>query len=88
MGKYISYTSQGFAGTTFAEKSEAIKADGATPIEEPKEWKENLVVVVDNESFAAVAYAHNEAELIRFKSHYDGRIYQWYNYPNASQFAV
>jgi hypothetical protein len=86
MGMYINQTSNGPVGASFRDKCDALIEDGATPINPPEEFQENLVCVVNNVMFAAAAYAYSESEMIEFKRN-DGRNKQWFIYDKAKEFA-
>ena len=86
MGKYINETSNGAVGASFRNKCDALVEDGATAINPPTEFQENLVCVVNNGLFAAAAYAYSESEMIEFKRN-DGRTKQWFIYDKVKQFA-
>lgn len=85
MGYYIDSDSEGNnIGTSFSEKVASLEVDGATLIEEPTEFKEDLVVVVDNGMFAAAGYVFSEKEMNAFLEIGD-RIKQWFIYKHAKE---
>lgn len=88
MGMYLNKTSKGQMTSPKASMKLAdLINDGAEPIDEPKEWQDNLVCLVDNGSFGAAGYAYDEHEMNVFKKGYGGRSYVWLLYPNAKEFA-
>lgn len=88
MGKYINHTSKGFIDrSSMQDKCDAIIEDGAIEINQPKEYVENLVCVVDNIYFAAAAYAHSESEMNSFLRS-DGRTKRWFIWDKVSNFAL
>lgn len=88
MGYYINHNSEGqFIGTSFKDKLSSLIKDGAIAIDDPKEFKENLVCIVDNGPFAAAAYAYSEEEMNVFLNHTNGRRTQWLSYAHAKDLA-
>jgi len=88
MGLYINENSKGKTiGNSFVSKVMALVTDGALAIETPTKFYENLIIVVDNGAFAAIAYAYDENEMEHFISGINGRDFQWFVYPYAKQLA-
>ena len=84
MGKYINKNSKGeFIGSSFRSKIKSLLEEGAVEISTPTEWKEGLVVVVDNFAFGAAAYAYSEDEMNYFITGMNGRPFQWLYLENA-----
>jgi hypothetical protein len=87
MGKYINKNSNGTGlGSSASDKINRLVEDGATTINTPVEWNENLVCVVDNGFFGAAGYAYDEKEMNQFLSP-DGRPKQWLKYIHAKEIA-
>lgn len=59
---------------------------GSKIIDTPKEWKEDIVCVVENSRFDAAAYAYSPEELNVFKTP-DGRRKTWMIVPDAKTHA-
>jgi hypothetical protein len=58
MGKYINKNSNGTGlGSSASDKINRLVEDGATTINTPVEWNENLVCVVDN-GFSVLLVTH------------------------------
>jgi len=88
MGYYINRTSNGMmTSPRYEDKIIAIINDGAVHIDEPTEWCEGLVCILNNGMFGAAGYAYSEAEMNVFKRGYGGRQRQWFIYDKAKQFA-
>jgi len=88
MGKYINQNSKGqFIGTYFEEKYKSLVNDGAIKIDVPKEFKENLVCLVDNQLFGAIGYAYDEREMNDFIDGAGDRKFQWFIYKHAKELA-
>lgn len=70
------------------DKARAIltNVDGSYVIDEPSEWSDGIVCVVDNGHFEAAAYAYDAARLSQFKRD-DGRYKIWLHVPNAKEYA-
>jgi hypothetical protein len=86
MGKYINKNSNGTGlGSSASDKINRLVEDGATTINTPVEWNENLVCVVDN-GFSVLLVTHmmkrNESILSP-----DGRPKQWLEYIHAKEIA-
>lgn len=75
MGKYIN-TINGVSLPAVG-KAEVLKANGAQEIEQPKEFQENLVCVVNNGFFEAAGYCFNENEFKNFTLPTDYRPKTW-----------
>jgi hypothetical protein len=87
MGKYINQNSNGkVLGSSASDKINKLVEDGASTINTPVEWNENLVCVVDNGFFGAAGYAYDESEMNQFLSP-DGRPKQWLEYIHAKEIA-
>ena len=63
----------------------ASKRTGATKIDAPQTFQEDLVCVVDNGMFDAAAYLYNEAEMEYFKKHTGNKVFLIV--PNAKELA-
>lgn len=87
MGKYINEINGTSLGTTFENKVAVLLAKGAIAISTPKEWVEDLVVVIDNGPFAAAAYAYDEREMNAFIQGRNSRPWAWLNFKNANKYA-
>jgi hypothetical protein len=86
MGRYINADSKGNSiGTSYREKIDNLKADGATVVA-PTQFIPNLVCVVDNGPFAAAAYCYSEGEFKEFNRP-DGRDKTWLTYEHAETLA-
>lgn len=85
MGKYINEDSKGKA-FSLHNKAQMLVADGATVIDVPEKFEEDLVCVVDNGPFQAAAYAFDQKEMDLFKQP-DGRIKVWLKYKHAKSLA-
>lgn len=82
MGYYIEMDSK---GNRLPSKGKAghLMDDGATIIHVPTEWREDLVVVVDNGMWEAAAYCYNPTEFSRFIHGRQGRDWIWLEYKHA-----
>lgn len=78
MGYYIQTKSL----PTFDAKKEALIKMGAK--ETDSNFKPDLICIVDNGLFAAIAYAYNEAERDVFARE-DGRYKEWFILKNADR---
>ena len=86
MGKYINEDSRGLPiGTSVKVKINSLIADGAIKVS-GEEFLPNMICVVDNLLFAAVAYCENEQEWKEWKQN-DGRIKTWLQYEHAKELA-
>jgi|GEM_PF-5727399 hypothetical protein len=81
MGYYINEIDGKFIGQSFDEKCQGLLDNGATETTD-SEFKENLVVVVDNGLFAGAGYAFSEKEFDIFRMP-DTRRKKWFIVPNA-----
>lgn len=88
MGKYINQTSAGLIGPTANQKCTALINDGAVEIEQPEQWEQNLVCVVDNGMFAAAGFCFDEREFRVFTSPGDYRPKRWFIWEPVEQYAV
>lgn len=86
MGYYINKVN-GVMLPALGKAHALIDLADAQPIDEPKEWVENLVCVVNNGLFEAAAYIPDTAELIDFTMPHDYRGKQWMIVPNAKELA-
>lgn len=86
MGYYINELPNGQKLPSKGKVNKLLTIEGAELIDEPEEWEEDIVCVVDNGPFEAAAYAYNENEL-RVFSYPDGRPKKWLKVPNAKQIA-
>lgn len=86
MGKYIN-TIDGIP-LPAKGKAEAIAqlVPGTYKIEEPTEWEEDIVCVVNNQIFDAAGYAYDPGELDAFK-YPTPRQRTWLHVPNAKLYA-
>lgn len=87
MGKYINKTSKCMVGSSARDKCLAILEDGGVEIDEPKNFIQNLVCVVDNGYFGAAAYAYSEQEMKCFQNSSDTRNKRWFIWENVILFA-
>jgi len=86
MGYYINQDSRGLPlGTSAAEKTRSLVADGATIIS-GDEFVPNMVCVVNNGAFGAAAYCYDEQEYLAF-DYADGREKTWLQYEHAKDLA-
>ena len=90
MGKYLEKTSQGSFGASYYDKCKALIEDDATMLKnDPDKWSPNMICVVDNGTFAAAAYAHDEKEFNRFKDSFekygDKRKHAWFIYDKVEE---
>lgn len=86
MGKYINQLSDGTPLKSKGKAKDLIEKEEALVIEEPKEWKDGIVCVVDNGMFEAAGYCYDERELTAFK-YPCGRPKTWLYIKNANQLA-
>jgi hypothetical protein len=90
MGKYIERTSFGQLNGSYVGKIKTLVIDGADIIpREPEEWTTDLVCVVENPGFTAVAYCYDEQEFKRFSNSFkngDNRRHIWLIYPKVEKF--
>ncbi len=82
MGYYIVKDSKGNPLGTL-EAVERLVADGAT-IVRPTKWQENLICVVENDTFDSCGFAYDEREFERF-SRPDDRPKTWLTHPLAKK---
>lgn len=84
MGYYLNQTRKGpIERPDFASRCKALMEDGAIEIDTPKEWKEGLVCVVNNDGFSAAAYCYSENEMFVFQNVNDTRTKKWFYYEHA-----
>lgn len=81
MGYYINTIN----GKTLPPKGKAdfLLENGATKVEYPVSFQENLVCVVENVFFDAAAFAFSERELMEFNNPSDHRQKKWLIVPDA-----
>ena len=65
-------------------KTQALINEGAVKIDEPIEFCENLVCVVENGPFDAAAYAFSKGEMKNFQIPSDYRLKTWLIVENAA----
>jgi len=88
MGYYIEEKSTGEAirRSGLENTCNQLKEDGAVE-DDGKEFKENLICVVDNGLFTAIGYCYNEQEYGYFNAGFisgsDKRPHKWMVYPHA-----
>jgi hypothetical protein len=87
MGRYINIIEGKALGSSFDSKIKVLAEAGAMPVGVPTEWREGLIVVVDNGNFAAAAYAYSEEEMNHFITGKGGRPWLWMEYADAKQYA-
>lgn len=85
MGKYINHN-QKMEPLPALGKFEKLIEDGATVIDKPKEWVDNLVCLCHNGPFDAAAWCYNQSEFAAF-AQFDGRQKSWLIYPHAKEVA-
>lgn len=83
MGFYINDINGEGIGVSFEQKCENLQKHGAEEVS-GDEFKENLVVVVDNGLFAAAGYAFSEREYEVFCDP-NGRRTKWFVVPDAAK---
>lgn len=86
MGYYLNEMPNGEKLPASGKVQKLLMIDGAELIEEPQDWEENIVCVVDNGPFEAAAYAYSKNELEVFK-YPDGRPKKWLKVPGAKEIA-
>lgn len=86
MGKYIEKFRDGTSLPSKTKASMLIIKMNASIINQPKEWREDLVCVVDNGNFEAAAYCQDNFDLQRF-SRDDGRSKVWLELKGAKELA-
>lgn len=79
MGYYIDNI-----GTTFTEKCNQL-TQNHDAVETDASFKDDLVCVVDNGSFAAAGYCYSESEFEAFNSTSDRRIKKFFVVPEAKK---
>lgn len=85
MGRYINKINGFTLGTSFNDKCHGILTAGGESISQPTQFESDLVCVVDNGMFAAVAHCYSEGELLQF-SEFDGRPKRWFKLVNAETY--
>src|SRR5882757_4213201 len=84
MGHYLKTNSKGEGlGNMYEDKVHALIMDGAVVIAKPAKFRENLVAVADNGSYAVAAYCYDEAEFRRMTLPDQTRPVTWLIYPHA-----
>lgn len=83
MGYYINQING--KGLPHNFKAKMLIENGAVKIDEPTEFCENLVCVVENGIFDAAAYAYNEGEMKHFQNPSDNRPKTWLIVENAAE---
>jgi len=82
MGYYVDVNSKG-EGLAPQNKAQQLIADGARVIPAPREFRTNLVCVMENGLFDAAGYAYSKAEMEEFLSPC-GRRKTWLIYSHAA----
>jgi len=85
MGKYVNDINGIKLGSSFGVKCRQLIENGAVQVNDSK-FMNNMICVVDNGFFAAVAYAYSESEYMQFKQP-DGRPKKWFTLENVSEYA-
>lgn len=83
MGKYINQING--INMPSRGKADILLANGATEILKPKEYRKDLVCVVDNGTFEAAGYVFDEEEFMAFSS-FDGRPKRWFVLPGVESY--
>jgi hypothetical protein len=87
MGYYINQDSRGLPiGSSAAEKTRSLVADGATIIS-GNEFVPNMVCVINNGAFGAAGYCFDEQEYKNFNHPTDNRTKVWLQYEHAKDLA-
>lgn len=87
MGMYITHTPEGALADT-GKAVALIKSGAKLLLSAPKKWEENLICVVDNGIFEAVAYVQDERDLRDFSDYTDDdRPRVWLKWDRAKEFA-
>lgn len=86
MGRYVNTTSRGFIGRSMNEKCDGIIADGGKEISTPRQFVNNLVVVVDNGHMGTAKFVETPRDLEVSKVN-DGRKKRWFVWNNVEEFA-
>jgi hypothetical protein len=87
MGKYIEKLPDGTELPKHGKVHALLTIEGAKIINQPIEWEEDIVCVVDNYTWDAAAYAFDDIELRRFSHPRDDRFRVWLKIPNAKNLA-
>lgn len=85
MGKYINEINGNYIGSSFSNKSIAIKKAGGVRIPTPTVFQPNLVCIIDNGAFSAAGYIYDEEEFKVFLQP-DPRPKQWFILENAETY--
>lgn len=87
MGKYINQIGEDWMPSNQEGKCGVLLDHGAEEIEQPEEWREGLVCVVDNGMFAAAAFCESAHELEYMTVESDMRPKRWFIFSNAKKYA-
>jgi hypothetical protein len=86
MGRYINEIEGNHIGVSAKAKAHSLLKAGATEIDTPVEFQEDLVCVVDNGPFGAAAWAYDKREFNVFM-HPDERPKRWFIFKDVEKYA-
>ncbi len=86
MGYYVNHTSKGTISNNIRKHLNLVQ-DGAVIIDQPLEWCENLVCIVDNGMFEAVAYCKDQRDFDDFTDVDDYRRKTWLIWDKVKDYA-